>query len=80
MKGIQQIHLSRINAVSLFNQFKLIDELEYAVVGGIVGDDGIESVRRLSYNVVLTHAAKAIQELRQLAKAQQLQIDKRLKT
>ena len=52
-----------------------IDELKDAVVGGEIGDDGVESIRYLNYNVVFTHAAKAVQELSQLVKAQQMQID-----
>ena len=53
-----------------------IDELRHAVVGGvIVGEDGKETLRALNYNAVFTYAVKAIQELSQLVKAQQLQID-----
>ena len=53
-----------------------IDELRHAVVGGVViGEDGKETLRALNYNVVFTYAVKAIQELSQLVKAQQLQID-----
>ena len=52
-----------------------IDELKYAVVGGEIGEDGVESIRYLNYNVIFTHAVKAIQELSQLVKAQQMQID-----
>ena len=50
-----------------------IDELKYAVVGGEIGEDGVESIRYLNYNVIFTHAVKAIQELSQLVKAQQMQ-------
>ena len=52
-----------------------INELRHAVVGGVVGEDGKESLRALNYNAVFTYAVKAIQELSQLVKAQQLQID-----
>ena len=52
-----------------------IDELKYAVVGGEIGEDGVESIRYLNYNVIFTHAVKAIQELSQLVKQQQEQID-----
>ena len=52
-----------------------IDQLAYAVVGGEFGDDGKETVRSLNYNAILTYSVKAIQELSQLVKAQQLQID-----
>ena len=52
-----------------------IDGLKYAVVGGEIGEDGVESIRYLNYNVIFTHAVKAIQELSQLVKAQQVQID-----
>ena len=51
------------------------DELNYAVVGGEIGEDGVESIRYFNYNVIFTHAVKAIQELSQLVKAQQMQID-----
>ena len=52
-----------------------IDGLKYAVVGGEIGEDGVESIRYLKYNVIFTHAVKAIQELSQLATAQQMQIE-----
>ena len=52
-----------------------IDELKYAVIGGEIGEDGVESIRYLNYNVIFTHAVKAIQELSQLVKQQQEQID-----
>ena len=52
-----------------------IDKLKYALVGGETGDDGVESIRYLNDNVIFTHAVKAIQELSQLVKAQQMQID-----
>ncbi|MFM7980337.1 MAG: hypothetical protein ACKPKO_13575 [Candidatus Fonsibacter sp.] len=52
-----------------------IDELKHAVVGGQVGDDGKESIRALSYNAIFTYAVKAIQELSQIMKAQQVQIN-----
>ena len=45
------------------------------MVGGEIGDDGVESIRYLNYNVIFTHAVKAVQELSQLVKAQQMQID-----
>ena len=47
----------------------------HAVVGGEIGDDGNESIRALNFNAIFTYAVKAIQELSQLVKAQQLQID-----
>ena len=56
-------------------QVQQIEELRHAVVGGEIGDDGQESIRSLNYNAVFTYAVKAIQELSQLVKAQQLQID-----
>ncbi|MFM7981938.1 MAG: hypothetical protein ACKPKO_21725, partial [Candidatus Fonsibacter sp.] len=40
-----------------------IDELKHIVVGGIIGDDGKESIRGLNYNSVFTYAVKAIHEL-----------------
>ncbi|MFM7984904.1 MAG: tail fiber domain-containing protein [Candidatus Fonsibacter sp.] len=51
------------------------DELKHAVVGGPVGDDGKGSIRALNYNVIFTYAVKAIQELSQIVKAQQVQIN-----
>ena len=38
-----------------------IDELKLAVQGGIIGEDGKESVRALNYNVVFRYAVNAIQ-------------------
>ena len=52
-----------------------IDELKHAVVGGDIGEDGKESVRALNYNAVFTYAVKAIQELHEIVKQQQIQID-----
>jgi hypothetical protein len=52
-----------------------IDELRHAVVGGTIGEYDKETLRALNYNAVFTYAVKAIQELSQLVKAQQLQID-----
>ena len=52
-----------------------IDELKYAVVGGEIGEDGVESIRYLNYNVIFTHAVREIQELSQQVQAQQMQID-----
>ena len=52
-----------------------IDELRHAVVGSQVGEVGKELLRGLNYNAILTYAVKAIQELSQTVKAQQVQID-----
>ncbi|MFM7981415.1 MAG: tail fiber domain-containing protein [Candidatus Fonsibacter sp.] len=52
-----------------------IGELRHAVVGGTVGEDGKESLRGLNYNAIFTYAVKAIQELSQIVKAQEVQID-----
>ena len=52
-----------------------IDELRYTVVGGKVGEGGKESLRGLNYNAIFTYAVKAIQELHEIAKAQQVQIN-----
>ncbi|MFM7985708.1 MAG: hypothetical protein ACKPKO_40985 [Candidatus Fonsibacter sp.] len=49
--------------------------MRHAVVGGTVGEDGKESLRGLNYNAILTYTVKAIQELSQTVKAQQVQID-----
>ena len=52
-----------------------IDELRHAVVGGTVGEDGKESLRALNYNAIFTYAVKAIQELHEIVKAQQVHIN-----
>jgi hypothetical protein len=45
------------------------------VVGGEIGNDGVESIRYFIYKVIFNHAVQAIQELSQIVKAQQVQID-----
>ncbi|MFM7984693.1 MAG: hypothetical protein ACKPKO_35760 [Candidatus Fonsibacter sp.] len=45
------------------------------VEGGQVGDDGQERIRGLNYNAIFTYAVKAIQELSDIVKQQQIQID-----
>ncbi|MFM7980554.1 MAG: tail fiber domain-containing protein, partial [Candidatus Fonsibacter sp.] len=50
-----------------------IDKLKHTVEGGKVGEDGKESLRGLNYNAVFTYAVKAIKELSQIVKAQQVQ-------
>ncbi|MFM7983668.1 MAG: hypothetical protein ACKPKO_30525, partial [Candidatus Fonsibacter sp.] len=67
----QAVYQCRLIAQSVHS----IDELKHAVVGGQVGDDGKESVRALNYNATFTYAVKAIQELSQIVKAQQVQIN-----
>ena len=52
-----------------------IEELRHAIVGGEVDDDGKEPIRGLNYNAIFTYAVKAIQELHEIVKAQQVQID-----
>jgi hypothetical protein len=52
-----------------------VEELKHAVTGGEIGEDGKESIRSLNYNAIFTYAVKSIQELSQLVKAQQMQID-----
>ena len=52
-----------------------IDKLKHVVIGGEVDDDGKESIRALNYNAVFTYAVRAIQELHEIVKAQQVQID-----
>ena len=54
-----------------------IEELKHAVVGGEIGEHGKESIRGLNYNIVFTYAVKAIQELSDIVKQQQEQIDAR---
>ena len=51
-----------------------IDELTYFVVGGAVGDYGEATIKHLNYTAILAHAVKAIQELREVIKQQQLKI------
>ncbi|MFM7987834.1 MAG: tail fiber domain-containing protein, partial [Candidatus Fonsibacter sp.] len=66
-----QSHQSGLIAQSVHT----IDELKHAVEGGEVGEDGVESIRTLNYNAVFTYAVKAIQELHEIVKQQQIQID-----
>ena len=68
---IQQSHQCGFIAQSV----QQIDKLKYALVGGDIDEDGVESIRYVNYNVIFTYAVKAIQELSQLVKAQQMQID-----
>ena len=51
-----------------------IDELKHIVEGGKIGEDGQESLRGINYNAIFTYVVKAVQELRQIVKAQQVQI------
>ena len=50
-------------------------QLKHAVIGGEIEEDGNESIRALNYNAVFTYAVKAIQELHEIVKAQQVQIN-----
>ena len=59
----------------LAQKVQQIEELKHAVSGGDVGEDGKETVRALNYNAIFTYAAKAIQELSDIVKQQQEQID-----
>ena len=43
--------------------------------GGEIGEDGKESLRGINYNAVCTHAVKAIQELHEIVKLQQMQTE-----
>ena len=52
-----------------------IEELEYAVLGGEVWEDGKQMVLCSKYNSVCTYAVTAIQELDPVVKQQQEQID-----
>ena len=45
------------------------------VVGGEVGEDGKETIRCLNKNAVFAYAVSASQELHQVVKQQQMQID-----
>ena len=45
------------------------------MIGGEIGEDGKETLRCLNYNIVFTYAVKAIQELSDIVKQQQEQID-----
>ena len=40
-----------------------------------IGNDGKESIRGLNYNAIFAYAVKAIQELHEIVKQQQIQID-----
>ena len=52
-----------------------MNEFTYAVDGGEIGDDVVESIRHLNYNAVFAHGAKALQGLSQVVQAQQVQTD-----
>ena len=52
-----------------------IEELKHAFVGEEIGEDGKETIKGLNYNIVCTYAVKAIQELSDIVKQQQEQID-----
>ena len=52
-----------------------IEELRHIVEGGEIGEDGKETLRVINYNAIFTYAVKAMQELSQIVKAQQVQID-----
>ena len=56
-------------------QVQQTEELKHAFVGGETGEDGKETLRCLRYNIVFTYAVKAIQELSDIVKQQQEQID-----
>jgi hypothetical protein len=56
-----------------------IDELRHVVLGGVMGEDGKDSLRGLNYNALFTYAVKAIQELSKIVEAQQAHIDKYMK-
>ena len=56
-------------------QVQQIEALKHAVFGGDVGEDGKETVRALNYNAIFTYSVSAIQELHQVVKQQQTQID-----
>ena len=51
-----------------------LKELKYTVFDGEVAD-GKESIRSINYNAVFTYAVKAIQELHDIVKEQQMHID-----
>ena len=52
-----------------------IDELKYAVAGSNIDEQGKETIRYLNYNSIFPHAVKTIQELSDIVKQQQEQID-----
>ena len=45
------------------------------MIGGEIGEYGKETMKCLNYNIVFTYAVKAIQELSDIVKKQQEQID-----
>ena len=49
--------------------------LKYAVIGGVVGEYGIAPIKHLNYNAVFTYAVEASQELHDVVKQQQRQIE-----
>ena len=56
-------------------QVQQIEALKHAVVGGEVGEDGKAAIHALNYNAIFTYSVSAIQELHQVVKQQQTQID-----
>ena len=52
-----------------------IDELNYAVAGGGIDEQGKETIRYLNYDSICIHGVKAIQALDQVVKQQQTQVD-----
>ena len=54
---------------------KKIEELKHAIVGGEADNDSKQSIISLNYNAVFTYGIKAIQELHEIVKQQQIQIN-----
>ncbi|MFM7986668.1 MAG: hypothetical protein ACKPKO_45870, partial [Candidatus Fonsibacter sp.] len=47
--------------------------MKHAVAGGEIGEDGVEGFHTLNYNAIFTYAVKAIHELSDILKQQQIQ-------
>ena len=71
----QQTPRSLTNAAFKAQSVAQIDKLKHAGIGGEIEEDGKESIKALNYNAEFTYAVKAIQELHEIVKLQQIQID-----
>ena len=51
------------------------EDLKQGMIEGEIGENGKETIRCLSFDIVFTYAIKAVQMLHQLVEQQQAQID-----
>ena len=69
------MRLNLTNAVFIAQSVEQLDQLKHAFFGGGMGEYGQETLISFNYNAIFTYAAKAIQELSDIVKKQQEQID-----